>query len=335
MRSIAAMLTFLALLAPRIAHAQGQTCVLLPQPESSTAPFEAHERVANTITEQLRAHGLVVMPSRDAQLRMADQPIESCAAIDCAPDVNRFLGTAFAVLTELTWLRGRPTAINIVLIGVDAGASAGGQAMIERGGDLSTAVRSAFSSAWDRWQADSQGQLVIDSTPTGAFISIDGTNVGRAPLRQLVTAGVHTVVATLEGRPAQTREVTLDRHEERPLTFELAAPAAVVETLEAPAPIERWEDRPHWANWAIGGAALAIAIGLAVDPIWTAATAGTVYDRGAAGTDTVSFGPTSAALAIVSGAALIAGVVVVVVQPITEHVRVVVTTGGLRVDGAF
>ena len=149
MRSVVLSLVLLAL-APTLAAAQGQTCVLLPQPEDSSAPADAHERASATITEELRSHGLVVMGSHDAQLRMTDQPIEGCAAIDCAPDVNRFLGTTFAVLTELTWLRGRPTMINIVLIGIDNGVSAGGQAVIERGEDLAAATRTAFSIAWDR-----------------------------------------------------------------------------------------------------------------------------------------------------------------------------------------
>jgi type IV pilus biogenesis protein CpaD/CtpE len=329
-------LSLLALLTPALAAAQGQTCVLLPPPDGSTAPADAHARVASTITEELRTHGLVVMASTDARLRMTGQPMEECSAIDCAPDVNRFLGTTFAVLTELTWLRGRPTMINVVIIGLDGGASAGGQAVIERGGDLGAATRAAFQTAWDRWQADAQGQLVIDTSPEGAFVEIDGTSVGRSPIRHLVATGVHTVRVTLEGYETATRDVTIDRHEERALSFALeAASAAPPDVTTAPVPEERFEDRPHWANWAIGGGALALAVGLAITPIWTAASAGEVMDHGAAGTDTVTFGPTSAALAILSGACLIGGVVVLIVQPITEHVRVGLSATRLTLEGSF
>ncbi len=335
MRPLAALAPALALalaLAPARAAAQGQTCVLLPPPEESSAPADAHTRVATTITEELRSHGLVVMASRDAQLRMADQPIETCSAIDCAPEVNRFLGTTFAVLTELTWLRGRPTMINVVLIGLESGASAGGQAVIERGGDLAAAVRAAFSTAWDRWQADSQGQLVIETTPTGAFIEIDGASAGRAPLRHLVAAGVHTLSATLDGYVTASREITIDRHEERAVSIELVRPEA---TPPPPAPPEVFEDRPHWANWVIGGGALALAIGLSVSPIWTAATAGEVIDNGVGGTETVVFDSGSAALAIIGGALVIGGVVFMIIHPINDHVRVSGGPTGVSVEGTW
>lgn len=316
-------LATLLALAPSVVAAQGQTCVLLPPPDDSSAPADAHARVDVAITEELREHGLVVMASRDAQLRMSDQPMENCSAIDCAPEVNRYLGTSFAVLTELTWLRGRPTMINVVLIGLDDGASAGGQVVIERGADLADSVRQAFSIAWDRWQADSQGQLVIDTTPAGAFVEIDGASVGRAPLRHLVPAGVHTVRVTLEGYQGDTREVTVDRHEERPISITLAAATASVEVTTAPEE-PQYDDHvePHWANWVIGGVGLAAAIGLAISPVMTAASEGTVTDRGAAGTDTVYFGEQSIALALVSGAVLIGSVVWLVLHPIEEHTRV-------------
>lgn len=333
MRSVSLLLALLAL-TPGLAAAQGQTCVLLPPPEESTAPADAHERVATTITEALRQHGLVVMASRDAQLRMADQPMEGCSAIDCAPDVNRFLGTTFAVLTELTWLRGRPTMINVVLIGLESGASAGGQAVIERGGDLAAAVNAAFSQAWDRWQADSQGQLVIDTTPAGAFIEIDGSSVGRAPLRHLVAAGVHTVRATLEGHVAESREVTIDRHEERALSIELASETVVADETPVVPPAEQYRDEPSWLNWAIGGAGLALAVGLAISPIWTAATTGEVIPSGT-GTDTVVFEAQSAALAIVSGVVLIGSTVFMILHPINDRVRIGATATSITLMGTF
>lgn len=322
-RAFFVVLATLLSLSPAMAAAQGQTCVLLPPPDDSTAPADAHARVDAAITEELRSHGLVVMASRDAQLRMSDQPMEHCSAIDCAPDVNRYLGTSFAVLTELTWLRGRPTMINVVLIGLDDGASAGGQVVIERGADLAESVRAAFSMAWDRWQADAQGQLVIDTSPAGAFVEIDGASVGRAPLRHLVPAGVHTVRVTLEGYEGDTREITVDRHEERPISITLSPLVASVEVT--PTPEEPQYDEhveAHWANWVIGGVGLAAAIGLAISPVMTAATAGTVTDRGAAGTDTVYFGEQSIALAVVSGAVLIGSVVWLVIHPLEERVRV-------------
>jgi hypothetical protein len=299
------------------------------------APADARERVSATITEELRTRGLVVMASRDAQLRMTGQTMETCSAIDCAPDVNRFLGTTFAVLTELTWLRGRPTMINVVLIGLETGHSAGGQVVIERGRDLAEAVREAFSTAFDRWQADQQGQIVIDTAPQGAFVEIDGTSVGRSPIRSLVPAGVHTVRVTLEGYRTELHEVTIDRHEERPLSYALVAEAEQVDEAVVVTPPDTYEDRPHWANWLLGGGLAALGVGLMISPIWTLATEGQVMDRGAAGTETVVFGPLSATLLPLGALTLIGGVVVLVVQPITEHVRVTLAGTSLSLEGSF
>jgi hypothetical protein len=339
MRPIVPILAALALALvalPSTARAQGQTCVLLAEPDATVAPADARERVSATITEELRTRGLVVMASRDAQLRMTGQAMEQCSAIDCAPEVNRFLGTTFAVLTELTWLRGRPTMINVVLIGLETGHSSGGQVVIERGRDLADAVREAFSTAFDRWQADQQGQIVIDTSPEGAFVEIDGTSVGRSPIRSLVPAGVHTVRVTLEGYQTEMHEVTIDRHEERPLSYALVAAASEVteEEIVAP-PVERFEDRPHWANYVLGGGLAALGVGLAVSPIWTLATEGQVMDHGTGGTDTVTFGPVSGTLLAFGAASLIAGVIVLVVQPITEQVRVTVGTTSLSLEGSF
>jgi hypothetical protein len=281
---------------------------------------------------------MTVIPARDAQLRMADQAFHDCAEIDCAPAVNRFLGTRFAVLAELTWLRGRATMINVVIIGVVDGASTGGQAIIERGGDLGAAARTAFATAFDRWQADAQGTFVIDSTPPGALVSIDGSAVGRAPIRQLVNVGVHTIGVSLDGYDAQSREVTIDRMEEHPLTFvltETVAPAAMESAPPHVQPELRWENRPQLANWLLGFGLVGLAAVFAIEPIWTAATVGNVYDHGAAGTDTVVFGPLSEAFAILSGACLIAGVVVLVVVPLNDRVSIAATPSELRLRGTF
>ncbi len=333
MRPIVLVLAVLAL-APGLASAQGQTCVLLPPPDGSVAPADARERVSTTITEELRTRGLVVMAPSDAQLRMTGQTMEECNAIDCAPEVNRFLGTTFAVLTELTWLRGRPTMLNVVLIGLETGHSSGGQVVIERGRDLGEATREAFSTAFDRWQADQQGQIVIESVPPGAFVEIDGTSVGRTPIRSLVPAGVHTVRVTLEGYQTELHEVTIDRHEERPLSYALAADVPVMDEVVV-VPVDQYEDRPHWANWILGGGLAALGVGLVISPIWTLATEGQVTNRGAAGTETVVFGPVSGTLLGIGAASLIAGVVVLIVQPITEHVRVTLGATSLSLEGSF
>jgi PEGA domain len=325
------------------AHAQtAETCVLLPH-AAADVPAAIWERVDGAVSEALRGRGLIVLSARDAQLRMMGQPMEDCGAIECAPDVNRFLGTAFAVLTEVTMNRGRANAVNVVLIGLASDHASGGQASVARTSELEEATFAAFGVAWDRWEADRQGQLVVESTPEGAFVELDGASVGRAPIRRLVTTGVHTIRLTLEGYVTETREITIDRHEERTLTVTLSAAGGATAagtvvrgggTADATAGAEgagaATVERAHWANWLIGGGLLAAAVGLAIQPIYALAVEGDAAPGGyyqVVASDWVLLG--------LSGACLIGGVVVLAVQPIRETVVIEPGLGFLRVRGTF
>ena len=323
------------------AYAQtAETCVLLPH-AAADVPAAIWERVDGAVSEALRGRGLIVLSARDAQLRMMGQPMEDCGAIECAPDVNRFLGTAFAVLTEVTVNRGRANAVNVVLIGLASDHASGGQASVARASELEEATFAAFGVAWDRWEADRQGQLVVESTPEGAFVELDGASVGRAPIRRLVTTGVHTIRLTLEGYVTETREITIDRHEERTLTVTLSAVGAAVGTEAggggtsivregAEGAPGTTVERAHWANWLIGGGLLAAAVGLAIQPIYALAVEGDAAPGGyyqVVASDWVLLG--------LSGACLIGGVVVLAIQPIRETVVIEPGLGFLRVRGTF
>lgn len=340
-RTAAVSALFVVSMLAGTARAQSsETCVLLPH-ASAEVPAATWERVDAAVAEALRGRGLIVLGARDAQLRMMGQPMEDCGASECAPDVNRFLGTAFAVLTEVTWIRNRATAVNVVLIGLAADHAAGGQASVGRPSELAEATFAAFGMAWDRWEADRQGQLVVESTPAGAFVEVDGVSVGRAPIRRLVTTGLHTIRLALEGYVSETREITIDRHEERTVSVTLAPVGGVVAADGAADPIG-WrdddalpllaEDRPHWGNWVLGGGLLAAGVGLAIEPIYAAAIDGQpLPDR----SGFYRFGVLEGVLVGASVACLVAGVVILAVQPIRESVSVEVGLGSLRVRGTF
>ena len=127
--------------------------------------------------------------------------------------------------------------------------------------------------------------------------------------------------------------MTIDRQGERALSYALVPEAPMDEVVVVP--VDTFEDRPHWANWVLGGGLALLGVGLAISPIWTLATEGQVTDRGAAGTDTVVFGPVSGTLMALGAASFIAGVVVLILHPITEHVRVGVGVARLSVEGTF
>ena len=335
-----ACLSLAAVIAPARALAQSETCVMLPSP-SSTAPMTAREQVQAVVTDQLREHGNVVLAPRDAQLRMIGQPIRDCAAIDCAAAVNRFLGTAFAVLTEIAWVGGRVTMVNIALIGLEDGESVGGQAEVIAG-DVAAATRAAFQAAWDRWAAAQQGYVVVTTTPPGAFIELDGASLGRSPIRRLARAGVHTLRATLEGYRSVTREITVDRHEEREVSITLTPgdgdepSAGTGERVARPGPGDAapaTREEPHWANYLIGGALIAGGVGALVSPIWTLAAEGDPWGDNRA--EYVSFGAQSGALMGVGIAAIAGGTIFMIAQPITTTVSVTPTSAGIRVSGSF
>lgn len=335
----------LALATPTLARAQSETCVVLPSP-SSTAPESARDAVQGVVTDELRRHGNVVLGWRDAQLRMLGQSVRDCAAIDCAAEVNRFLGTGFAVLTEIAWVGGRVTMVNVALIGLEDGESVGGQAEVIAG-DVAAATRAAFTAAWDRWAASQQGYVLVTTTPPGAYIEIDGASLGRAPIRRLTRAGVHLLRATLEGYRTVTREITIDRHEEREVTLTLTpgegndptdgqGGSDAGDVIADPggglvAPVTREE--AHWANYLLGGGLIAAGIGALVSPIWTLAEEGSPWGDG--GTEYVTVGAQTGVLLGLGIAAIIGGTVITIVQPIRTTVTVSPTGAGLGVAGSF
>lgn len=339
--SCLAFVLFIALLSRGGAAAAQETCVLLPH-ASADVPAATWERVDGAVAEALRSRNVIVLSARDAQLRMMGQPMEDCGAIECAPEVNRFLGTAFAVLTEVTWNRGRATAVNVVLIGLASDHAAGGQEAVSRASELEESTFTAFGVAWDRWEADRQGQLVVESTPAGAFVELDGSSVGRAPIRRLVGAGVHTIRLALEGFVSETREITIDRHEERTVTVTLTRADGAAVVSETPAEGARAEgaatetrpaatDQPHWANWLLGGGLLAAAVGLAIEPIYAFAING----QPAPGGRFYTVSEQEGVLIGFSAACLIAGIVVLAVQPIRESVTLEAGLGSFRIRGTF
>ncbi|AKF06545.1 PEGA domain-containing protein [Sandaracinus amylolyticus] len=331
---------------PSVARAQTETCVMLPSP-STTAPESAREQVQAIVTEELREHGNVVLGPRDAQLRMMGQSVRDCAAIDCAAAVNRFLGTGFAVLTEIAWVGGRITMVNVALIGLEDGESVGGQAEVVAG-DVAAATRAAFTAAWDRWAAAQQGYIVVTTTPPGAFVELDGASLGRSPIRRLTRSGVHTLRATLEGYRSVTREITIDRHEEREIAITLtpgegedpthggggsAAGDVIGGEQQTTLPPVETRDEPHWSNFLIGGGLIAAGLGALISPVWTLAVEGDAW--GDEGTEYVSFGAQSGVLMGVGIAAIVGGAVVMIVQPVTTTVTVSPTSAGIQVSGRF
>ena len=87
--------------------------------------------------------------------------------------------------------------------------------------------------------------LVVSSTPSGASVTVDGTLSGTTPLSlRAVTAGVHTVVLTLDGYTPFTTTVTVPPGQTVQAAYTLAAAGtpAVTATVTTAAPA--WTSRP-------------------------------------------------------------------------------------------
>lgn len=82
------------------------------------------------------------------------------------------------------------------------------------------------------------GTLIINTSPAGAQILVDGENVGVAPLtRESLSAGNHTINATLEEYLPAEEEVRVIANQTVTSTIELKKPVPLVPGLTVPLPL--------------------------------------------------------------------------------------------------
>lgn len=70
-------------------------------------------------------------------------------------------------------------------------------------------------------QEPTMGQLVVESNPTGATISVDGVSMGVAPCTLTLEAGEHTVTAFLDEHYERTQTVLIEADKTSTLTFNM------------------------------------------------------------------------------------------------------------------
>lgn len=320
----------LCALAPA-ATARAQSCAMLPPgeaPEGPPAPDAARQQAIEAVANALTADGVTVIPNSDAQRRLDGQPFQECADIDCAPEVVQALGVDFAVLVTVWAPRGTPTTVVVTFVG--AAGTAAGDAPVED--DVAEAVRSALTTARQRWQTAQMGYLVVTSHPPGATVEVDGRAVGETPLRQLAMAGEREIRVALDGYAPETRTVVVRPAQEHAVELRLAPPVLD----EAPAePVTR--DEPHFANWLIGGTLALGGVVALISPIHTLARLDECMTVDPSGlcTEGVQFGAQSGILLGLGLAAIAAGVIWVIAQPITATVEVSPDAARLTLSGSF
>jgi hypothetical protein len=99
-------------------------------------------------------------------------------------------------------------------------------------------------------QSEAMGVLVIEASPGGAAVEIDGDPVGYVPLTRDLSTGGHAVRLTLDGYEPEQREVVVNRGQRTTLALELDPQRALYE---------------RWWFWTIIVAVVAgISVGLGV-----------------------------------------------------------------------
>ncbi len=83
-------------------------------------------------------------------------------------------------------------------------------------------------------------ELVLDSDPGGASVSVDGRAIGHTPLRRTLPAGPHRIAATAPGMQRVEREI--DLRPGAPTTLSLSLPPVPLRRLRFDAPAGRWSD---------------------------------------------------------------------------------------------
>ena len=296
------------------------SCAILPRSQHGIRSAQA--AAERGVATALRQHGVVVIAAADTELRLAGRSEATCGEIACADDINRLLGTSFAVLVEVLGTGNRAQMVNVALITNREGSSVGGQAAIERGVSVEQAAEQATHQALDRYAADIQGYLVIDSVPSGATVAIDGVAVGETPLRRLVANGTHRVSVSMSGRVTASEEVTVDPHSEHEMMLTLLdADAAAAVVTPPPSHDVVMSSGPDVGLLVTGGALIILGLVLfAVLPLPTLLQNGQCTD--ATCSTWHRFGEVSWALSAVSLTSIVTGVVLGIVG-LQTHSRTV------------
>ena len=292
--------------------------------EGPEAATESSRAASAAVATRLSDLGVGVIPTQEAEQRMAGEPYANCNALDCGPNVVRNLGVNFAVLVTVWAPRGNPTSVVVAII--DAGDSVAGDAPVEAH-DLITATMSALQIALERWQTSQLGFIDITSSPSAANVEIDDRPAGQTPLRQLLTSGEHRIRVVLDGYLPSEDRVRVDPAGEGTLEVTLVPD-------EASAAPGSESDAPSILNFLIGGGLSALGVGLLVPPIHGLAVDGTCVDEPPCA-QVHQFGTANGVLLGVGIVSLAAGVIFLAAQPLRVSASATPDSARLHFGGSF
>jgi hypothetical protein len=249
----ARLLLIAAVLSPGVVRAE-RAVMLAARSERPLSSVERAELTA-ALEDALRAHD--VEP-------IATTATEPCAEVACIEAAIHDSGAGHAV--ELTVWRAVDESISGVSVSL---VKAGGErysegAQVDRAEGPRAAVATATRGAYERMRRGPGPWLELSGEPAGAAITVDGQAAGALPRQVKVAGGLHRVVVSQPGFESFDETITVARN-----------PDALKRVTVAlrPAPLETTSDAPTSAaakssplNYAIAGAAAAVAVVLAIGP---------------------------------------------------------------------
>ncbi|MBW2462845.1 MAG: PEGA domain-containing protein [Deltaproteobacteria bacterium] len=298
--------------------AMAQTYTVLPVERDSRVP--AHERsAAFSAVRSARVLGpqaeFVPVGPLDEVLPTEERALSQCLEVDCAARLARGAGLDLVIVVAV-WPPEGDNAGSVAVTLVEAsGAMHEADAEIGSAG-VSQAATTALVAAARRMSLGDGVELRVRSTPDGALVVVDGTDVGVTPFVGVFEAGDHRVEVRLHGEE-DVRDVTLV---DDAVTMEvvLGPDGGLAGGGAAPG-----VTKPSIWNFILGGGAIAVGVvALIAGPIQAAARSGEVTEpMGPDGEprQTVHFGGTAIALTILSVALLAGGTTVMILQPLTTE----------------
>jgi hypothetical protein len=242
------LLVAVSLFAPTV---RADVVVLVPPHAEAGIPEESVDRSLEALGRAIRVEGFDVVSAGQAAAiaetdeKAPDLDADRCVTVECALEFVRLFDASFAVQTSL-FREGKKASSVTVLVVEKADAYFSGSSEIQ-GGDIETAVTSAYKRARAK-QAEGAGPwLSVNGQPRGASVYIDGQEFGHLPIhRRRLAKGTHRVVVRSDGYTTHNDSIDIpDRidHEEK-LDVKLT-------------PLASRARRRHPVDWVIGSVMMA------------------------------------------------------------------------------
>lgn len=247
----------------RIIHYGGpSTLVIAPINSGDARTAEALLAIRQAITET-EVREVPVPPLLEGDPRFRNG---ACRTLACASELRAAVNADVVIrVTVADGRRLQSVAVSISgrsLLFVASGEST------ETRERLQTAAAASFRMALEQWRAGGTRTVTIDCEPADSQIRINGGLVGTAPLTIELPVGSYQVEAASPGYVRHNQSLELTPDSEPQLRLHLIPDGRSGETPQTPGVGE------STAHYWVGGAFVALSLGLAILPILTLARDG-------------------------------------------------------------